>query len=58
MKIEDERMIPAAPESTSWMGDPEDDDEDEEEEKKEQEEDEDEEENDGEEEEVPWQVGA
>ena len=45
MKIEDERMIPAARESTFWMGDPEDDDEDEEE-------------NDGEEEEVPWQVGA
>jgi hypothetical protein len=58
MKVEDETMIPAARESTSWMGDPEDDDEDEEEEKKEQEEDEDEEENDGEEEEVPWQVGA
>ena len=58
MKIEDERMIPAARESTSWMGDPEDDDEDEEEKKKEQEEDEDEEENDGEEAEVPWQVGA
>jgi len=36
MKIEDERMIPAARESTSWMGDPEDDDEDEEEKKKEQ----------------------
>ena len=30
MKIEDERMIPAARESTFWMGDPEDDDEDEE----------------------------
>jgi len=58
MKIEDERMIPAARESTFWMGDPEDDDEDEEEEKKEQEEVEDEEENDGEEQEVPWQVGA
>jgi len=58
MKIEDERMIPAARESTFWMGDPEDDDEDEEEKKKEQEEDEDEEENDGEEQEVPWQVGA
>ena len=27
MKIEDERMIPAARESTFWMGDPEDDDE-------------------------------
>jgi hypothetical protein len=58
MKIEEERMIPAARDSTCWMGDPEDDDGDEEEEKKEQEEDEDEEENDGEEEEVPWQVGA
>jgi hypothetical protein len=58
MKVEDERMIPAARESTSWMGDPEDNDEDEEEEKKVQEVDEDEEENDGEEEEVPLQVGA
>jgi len=58
MKVEDERMISAARESTFWMGDPEDDDEDEEEEKKEQEEVEDEEENDGEEQEVPWQVGA
>jgi hypothetical protein len=58
MKVEDERMIPAARESTSWMGDPEDNDEDEEEEKKVQEVDEDEEENDGEEEKVPWQVEA